>query len=146
MANLPSDVAAERISEAGLLALAAATQCAVFSAPLALIGAAIGEWQRIGSWIYYVAFGVVIAAIGFLAQYWSEAGGENSIVNPYALSAFLVTGLVAGLIYWLASGRFAVSPWPDEEPPLPEITRQPRPEPKPATGPGGTVVRTMPRT
>jgi MFS family permease len=105
--ELASD-AGERVQEAGLLTLAAATHAAVFAAPFALIGAAIGEWRAISSWTYYALVGVVIAVIGFLVQYWSEGGREPvSILNSYALSAFLVTGLVAGLVYWLASGRYA---------------------------------------
>jgi drug/metabolite transporter (DMT)-like permease len=97
----------ERLSEAGLLSLAAATQIAMFSALLALIGAGFGEWQRIGSWMYYVLVAIVIASIGFLAQYWGEAQGAASIVNNYAATAFLLTGFVAGLVYWLFAGRFA---------------------------------------
>ena len=90
--------AGERVSEVGLLALAAATHSAVFAAPFALIGAAIGEWRNIISWTYYALVGVVIAVIGFLVQYWSETGGvPASILNSYALSAFLLTGLIAGL-------------------------------------------------
>jgi hypothetical protein len=107
MVTLPSEVASDRASEAGLLTLAAATHTAVFSAPFALIGVAIGEWRHIGSWTYYVLVGIVIAVIGFFTQYSSEAGGETSIINNYAISAFLVTGLIAGFVYWLFSGRFA---------------------------------------
>jgi hypothetical protein len=98
----------DRMEEAGLLSLAAATHTAVFAAPFALIGAAVGEWRGIGSWTYYALVGVLIAVIGFLAQYWSEGGGgPATILNSYALSAFLVTGLVGGLVYWLFSGRYA---------------------------------------
>ena len=95
------------MSEAGLLALAAATHSAVFAAPFALIGAAFGEWQRIGSWLYYALVGVAIACVGFLAQFWTEADGEASIVNSYAMTAFIVTGFVAGVVYWLLAGRRA---------------------------------------
>jgi drug/metabolite transporter (DMT)-like permease len=105
----------ERLSEAGLLALAAATQIAMFAALLALIGAGFAEWQRIGSWMYYVLVAVVIAAVGFLVQYWGEARGEASIVNNYAATAFLVTGFVAGLVYWLFAGRFARGPGREAE-------------------------------
>jgi hypothetical protein len=105
--ELVSD-AGDRAQEAGLLSLAAATHAAVFAAPFALVGAAIGEWRSISNWTYYALVGVVIAVIGFLVQYWSEGGTEAaSILNSYALSAFLVTGLVAGLVYWAVSGRYA---------------------------------------
>jgi len=99
--------ASDRVQEAGILTLYAATHSAVFAAPFALIGAAFGEWRGISSWTYYALVGVLIAALGFLVQYWSEGGTvEASILNNYALSAFLVTGLVAGLVYWLVSGRY----------------------------------------
>jgi len=124
--ELASDLASDRVSEAGVLALAAATHSAVFAAPFALIGAAIGEWQRIGSWAYYVLVGLAIAAIGFLAQYWSEATGEASIVNSYAVSAFLVSGFFAGIVYWLFSGRYADADLDDDEPQQ-EILRPLRP-------------------
>ena len=103
--------AGDRVQEAGLLTLYAATHSAVFAAPFALIGAAIGEWRGISSWTYYALVGVLIAALGFFAQYWSETGaGPTSILNSYALSAFLVAGLVAGLVYWLLSGQYAGDP------------------------------------
>ena len=105
--ELATGMASDRAAEAGLLALAAATHSAVFAAPFALIGSVLGEWRRIGSWFYYALVGVVIAAIGFLAQYASESGGEGSIINNYAVMAFLVTGIAAGTAYWLIAGRFA---------------------------------------
>ena len=105
--ELATELPASALREVGLLALAAATHSAVFAAPFALIGAGFGEWQRIGSWLYYVLVGIAIAAIGFLAQFWTEAAGEASIVNSYAVTAFIVTGFVAGIVYWLFSGRFA---------------------------------------
>ena len=102
-----ADLQSERLSEVGLMTLFAATHSAVFAAPFALIGAVFGEWQRIGSWMYYVLVAIAIAAIGFLAQFWTEADGEATIVNSYAVTAFLLTGFVAGFVYWLFSGRFA---------------------------------------
>jgi drug/metabolite transporter (DMT)-like permease len=105
--ELATELAGERASEASLLALAAGTHAAVFAAPFALIGAGFGEWQRIGSWLYYVLVGVAIACVGFLAQFWTETAGEASIVNNYAVTAFIVTGFVAGIVYWLFSGRYA---------------------------------------
>ena len=105
--ELATEHASDRVSEAGLLALAAATHSAVFAAPFALIGAGFGEWQRIGSWLYYALVGIAIACVGFLAQFWTEADGEASIVNSYAVTAFIVTGFVAGVVYWLLAGRHA---------------------------------------
>ena len=105
--ELATELASERVSEVALLALAAGTHSAVFAAPFALIGAGFGEWQRIGSWLYYVLVGIAIAGVGFLAQFWTEAAGEASIVNRYAVTAFIVTGFVAGIVYWLFAGRYA---------------------------------------
>lgn len=105
--ELATELASERVSEASLLALAAATHSAVFAAPFALIGAGFGEWQRIGSWLYYALVGIAIAGVGFLAQFWTEAEGEASIVNSYAVTAFIVAGFVAGMVYWLFAGRNA---------------------------------------
>jgi hypothetical protein len=78
----------------------------VFSAPFALIAVALGEWQGIRSWLYYVLAGIGIAGAGFFAQYTGEPDGAT-IVNDYALRAFLVTGVVAGLVYWAVAGRRA---------------------------------------
>jgi drug/metabolite transporter (DMT)-like permease len=127
------DLKSERLSEVGLLSLAAATHGAVFAAPFALIGAGFGEWQRIGSWMYYVLVAIAIAGIGFLAQYWTEAQGQASIVNNYAVTAFLLTGFVAGFVYWFLAGRFARGP-----------ARQPEivPPAKPAAASNGPSAQT----
>lgn len=87
--------------------LLTATHSAVFSAPFALVAAAIGEWQNIRSWTYYAIAGIAIAVAGFIAQHMSEDSTAPSIVNNYALTAFLTTGFVAGLVYWLVAGRKA---------------------------------------
>jgi len=108
--ELATELIGERLSEAALLSLAAGTYSAVFAAPFALIGAGFGECQRIGSWLYYVLVGIAIAGVGFLAQFWTEATGEASIVNSYAVTAFIVTGFVAGIVYWLFAGRYAAGP------------------------------------
>lgn len=107
--ELAREHAGGRVSEAGLLALAVATHTAMFAAPFALIGAGFAEWRRIGGWLYYVLIGIAIAAVGFAAQSWTESGGEaqGSIRNGYAVAAFLITGGVAGLVYWLCAGRLA---------------------------------------
>ena len=110
LAGLAANVEGSRLAEAGLLALAAATHTAVFSAPFALFGAAFGEWRRVRSLAYYALVGILIAALGFFAQYRSEAAGELSILNTYALSAFVLTGFVAGVVYWLCTGRASAGP------------------------------------
>ena len=129
--NTPVELAmdaGERLPEVGRLSLEVATHSAVFSAPFALIGAAIGEWRALRSWTYYALVGVLIAIIGFLVQYSSESGGA-SILNSYALSAFVVTGLIAGIVYWLAAGNRAGGT--DMDTPTGEVSAPPRPTPPP---------------
>ena len=50
LASTPSNAVSDTLMSNGLLALAAATHSAVFAAPFALIGAAIGEWRRLSHW------------------------------------------------------------------------------------------------
>ena len=110
----PNDVLTDdtdRLSWTGEQILLAATHSAVFSAPFALVAAAIGEWQSIRSWVYYALAGIAIAIAGFIALYSGETTiGPNSIVNNYALAAYLCAGLAGGLAYWLVSGRTAGDP------------------------------------
>lgn len=117
LANTPSNALTDALSSNGLLALLAATHSAVFAAPFALIGVAIGEWRQLAHWTYYALVGIVIAGLGFFAQYWSEGGAQTSILNNYALVAFLTMGFVGGVIYWLVSGQFARK----SEPHTPEL-------------------------
>lgn len=124
--NTPNELAAEmsgdRLSETGVLALAVGTQAAVFAAPFAFIGAALSEWKGYANWLYSAAVGVIIAVIGFAVQYAGEAGGIATILNSYALAAFIVAGLVGGLVYWLLAGaaaKPAAPPPPSEDKPLP---------------------------
>jgi hypothetical protein len=106
----PNDVLTDdsnRLSWSMEQVLLAATHTGVFSAPFALVAAAIGEWQSIRGWVYYALAGIAISIAGFIALYSSEAAGTNSIVNQYATIAYLCSGLVAGWVYWLLSGRYA---------------------------------------
>ena len=110
----PNDVLtddADRLSWTGEHMLLIATHSAVFSAPFALVAAAIGEWQSIRSWVYYALSGIAIAIAGFIALYSGETTtGANTIVNNYALATYLCAGLVGGLAYWLVSGNYAGDP------------------------------------
>jgi hypothetical protein len=124
----------QSMAEVGLLALAAATHSAVFAAPFALIGAVFAEWQRIGSWLYYVLLAIAIAGIGFAAQFLTESLGEASIANSYAVAAFLLTGFVSGFVYWLFAGRFA-----GRGPAEPDIMSPARPAPSP-NGPTARIA------
>lgn len=98
---------ADALAQAGQWSLLAAIHSAVFSAPFALVMVTLGEWRSIRGWLYYAASGVAIAAAGFIAQLSSEGPGQPSIVNNYALTAFLTAGFVAGNVYWLLAGRRA---------------------------------------
>lgn len=105
--GLPPDVAGDRIGKGLELAMMVAVQAALFSAPFALVVAGIGEALRSREWTIYVLAGLFIAALGFFAQHSTEHVGQPTIVNNYALTAFLTSGFVGGLVYWLVSGRLA---------------------------------------
>jgi len=101
----PSDLLAvnvDRLESRGLLVLLAATQSAVFAAPFAVLAALVASWQPIRSKFYFSAIGLLIGLAGFLAQYVGE-DGPTTILNRYALVAYAVSGLVAGLVYWLVA-------------------------------------------
>ena len=101
----PADYAPNR--EGGLeLLLLTATHFAVFSSPFVLVVAALAEWQSIRNWHYYAVAGIGIAMAGFLAQYSSESNGPT-ILNDYAVKAFLTPGFIAGFVYWILAGRHA---------------------------------------
>lgn len=107
--SLPAEDRNERFSVFGLLWLAAATQSAVFSALFALLAVVIAEWRKVRAWTYYAIAGIVIALLGFAAQWLSEPSGQNwSVVNShYPFVAFLTTGFVGGFTYWMVAGRHA---------------------------------------
>lgn len=105
LSSLPPDVAADRMSQVLESGAFAGIQHLIFAAPFALVAAAIGEWRRLRNWTYYALVGMAIALVGFLSLYSNEVQGQPTIVNNYALSAFLTSGFVGGLVYWLLSGR-----------------------------------------
>jgi hypothetical protein len=107
IANLPGDAQTEQLSNAGILALLAATHSAIFAAPFALIAIGAAELTRIRSWLYYVLVGAVISLGGLAAVYLNEVPGQPSILNDYALIAFGTVGVLSGLAYWLFAGRGA---------------------------------------
>lgn len=106
------DDGGERFARFGLLWLAASTRNALFSAPFALVAVIVAEWLGQRDWIYYANAGLIIAVLGFLAQWASEPTGQNwSVVNSsYPLVAFLATGFVGGFVYWMWTGRHAGGP------------------------------------
>jgi hypothetical protein len=110
---MPNDVLTDdiyRLASAAEHAALTATHSGVFAAPFALVAAAIGEWQSIRSWVYYALSGIAIAIAGFIALYSGEATGQPTIVNNYALAAFLSAGLTGGMTYWSLAGRWAGEP------------------------------------
>lgn len=109
---LSLDDGGERFARFGLLWLAASTQSVLFSAAFALVAVIIAEWLNKRDWIYYANTGIIIAVLGFLAQWASEPTGQNwSVVNSsYPLVAFLATGFVGGFVYWIWAGRHAGRP------------------------------------
>jgi hypothetical protein len=107
IASLPVEARGEQLATAGLLSLKAATHSAIFSFLFALIVIAIAEWYAIRSWIYYALCGVAISVGGFAALHSQEVEGYPTILNDYALRAYLTVGLLGGLAYWLVAGRRA---------------------------------------
>lgn len=107
-----SGMSPDRASQALSLTWPIATHMAIFSAPFALIAVALAEWQRWGDWTYYVVAGVLIALIGFIAQYNSETAAQGWTVTAsnYPLIAFLTGGAVGGLVYWIFSGHVLTEP------------------------------------
>lgn len=97
------------LANVGLLTLLTATHTAIFVAPFGLIAAVLGEWQHVRQLLYYALIGIVIALAGIAAIYLSETG-RFTILNPYALVTYFITGLLAGFTYWLVAGRFAGGP------------------------------------
>lgn len=97
----------EKAGQTLVWGLLTATHSALFAAAFALIAIGIAEWMSMRNLPYYLIIGVLISLLGFSAQYASEVSGQPTVLNNYALKAFLAAGFFAGLIYWMVSGRFA---------------------------------------
>jgi hypothetical protein len=132
--TLPAELRPDRLGSAGTLSLLAATHSAIFAAPFALLAIIVAEWRCIRSWVYYAIVGILIALGGFGAEYLSEVGGQPSIVNTYAMRAYLAVGFLGGVAYWFAAGRRAGGRRGDER-----LARRRRLAPNP-TGEDETVV------
>jgi hypothetical protein len=117
IANLPPEAQPERLGNAGILALRVATHLAIFAFPFAVIAIVIAELSRVRTWIYYALVGIAIALGGFAAVYLNEVSGQPSILNGYALAAYLALGTAGGLAYWLVAGRRAGGKRGDAPPP-----------------------------
>ncbi len=102
-----ADAGWEYWNQGGVWVLESATIFAVFALPFAAVSALVSEWFGIRSFAYHGFVGIAIAIAGFGLITTGEAEGVPTIVNSYAMAAFLTTGLVAGFTYWLFAGRFA---------------------------------------
>lgn len=98
----------DRLSEALNWGLLTATQIAVFSAPFAIIAIIISEWQGIRNFAFHAIVAMAIAVAGFGLIHATKSPTEASIVNSYAMAAYLTSGFVGGLVYWLFAGRWAI--------------------------------------
>lgn len=107
MARGSLEAMAAWLPEAAVLTLAAATHSAIFSCLFALVAILIGEWLGRRQWTFYVLTGIMIGLGGFLSEYAAENASQPTIVNNYALTAFVTAGAVGGLVFWLIAGRFA---------------------------------------
>lgn len=97
----------ERLTDNGILALKVATHSAIFAAPFAFLACLVAEWAFIRNWLYYAVTGLAIAGLGFALQYSSEVTDQRTILNGHAALAFLMTGFLGGVTYWLFAGRRA---------------------------------------
>jgi hypothetical protein len=125
VASLPPDAQTERLANAGVLALLAATHSAIFAFPFAIITITISELWRIRSWLYHALAATVIALAGLAAEVAQEVPGQPSILNTYAVGAFLAIGVLSGLAYWLVAGRGAGGKHVDASKPPAEAPSQP---------------------
>lgn len=107
LANLPAEAQPEQLTNAGILALLAATHSALFAFPFALILVAVAELTRVRSLLYYLLAATTISLGGLLAIFLSEVPGQPSILNDYAVAAFATVGVLSGFTYWLFAGRGA---------------------------------------
>jgi hypothetical protein len=108
--KIPVKVSSDAIVGLCLFALAGTQFCALFAAPFALLGVMFAERKGIRSWTGHAVAGTVIAGFAMLTRYASEAAGAPSIINTYAVSAFLAAGIASGTTYWILAGRFATGP------------------------------------
>lgn len=98
---------ADRLTAAGIWLLLATLHSGIFGAPFAIVALAVAEWRCFRGPIYYAAAGFGMAMLGFLAQISGHGFDQPVMVLLYVLAAFTLAGIVAGLVYWLVSGRSA---------------------------------------
>jgi protein-S-isoprenylcysteine O-methyltransferase Ste14 len=108
--NLSEELNGERLSEAGFFAMLVTPHVLISAAVPAMLAAAFAETRKVKSWLFYAAVGVATSGAGFLVQSLTEPPMRLSILQTYALIAFLTAGLIGGLVYWALSGRYAAQP------------------------------------
>jgi hypothetical protein len=104
---LGAELNGARLSEAGFFALLITPHVIVAAALPALVAAIYAETRKVTGWPFYGLAGIGVGLAGFFLQHLTEAPDPESIFQAYALMAFLTAGLVGGLVYWAASGRYA---------------------------------------
>lgn len=92
---------------AGWRTLQAATASALIATPFLLVGGSFSELFGIRSFAFHVLVGILIGVSGFAILYSGQLPDQRTLANSYALAAFLTTGFMGGIAYWLAAGRFA---------------------------------------
>lgn len=111
LAAMNPDLAADRLTDIADKGWKFAILFGLFSLPFAIVALAIGEWRSLRSWTYYALVALGIALVGFVAQWQSQApNAAYDVARNYAFTAYLMTGFMAGLTYWLFSGRLAGGP------------------------------------
>jgi hypothetical protein len=109
LTSLREELNGDRLSEAGFFALLITPHVVISAAFPALLAAVFAETRKLAAWPFYVLAGLATAGAGFLVQYLSEPPMRLTILQTYALFAFLTAGFIGGLVYWALSGRFAAT-------------------------------------
>ncbi|MFK0692175.1 hypothetical protein ACFX5Q_28880 [Mesorhizobium sp. IMUNJ 23033] len=65
-------------------------------------------------WLFYALAGGVIAAV-FLGFVHQNADANFDVTDPRAIAAVIGCGMVGGIFYWLAAGRWAGSWWKEDK-------------------------------
>ena len=82
---------------------------ALFGLPFAFAVIAYGERHFRRDWLYYALAGIAIMLFAFFSQHISEDSRQTWHIadSNYPLIAFITSGFLSGLAYWLISGRLA---------------------------------------
>lgn len=106
----PLDDLAASLSMLPLIATHLFVFLAVFGLPFAVAGELLGETNA----AYYAAAGLTVALAGLLVLIAGEPATET-LANPLGLSAFTMSGLAGGLVYWLAASPGPKSSTPEDD-------------------------------